>query len=69
VPDERVDLVQLDAGLDEVVVEKAELDLLGDLAEQGEVGAVAVVGGAEGVGRSGPGLNADGGLRGGVVSL
>ena len=34
VPDEAVDLGQLDAGLGAVVVDQAELDPLGDLGEQ-----------------------------------
>ena len=42
VPDERVDLEQLDARLAAVVVEQAELDALGDLAEEREVRAGAV---------------------------
>ena len=49
----RVDLGQLDAGLRAVVVDQAQLDPLGDLGEQGEVGPGAVVGRAEGVGRPG----------------
>ena len=57
VPDEAVDLGQVEAGLDAVVVDEAQLDPLGHLAEQGEVDATAVVGGAEGVCRSGPDLH------------
>ena len=56
-PDEAVDLGQVDARLGAVVVDEAQLDPLGHLAEQGEVDAAAVVGGAEGVGRSGPDLH------------
>ena len=50
VPDEAVDLGQLDAALGAVVVDEAELDPVGDLREQGEVRARPVVRGAEGVG-------------------
>ena len=57
VPDEAVDLGQVEAGLGAVVVDEAQLDPLGHLAEQGEVDATAVVGGAEGVRRSGPDLH------------
>jgi hypothetical protein len=38
VPDQRVPLGHVDPGLHAVVVEQAELDPLGDLGEQGEVG-------------------------------
>ena len=48
VVDEGGDLGQGQAFLDAVVVEQAELDLVGDLGEQREVGAVAVVGRPEG---------------------
>ena len=49
VPDEGVDLAQRGTRVSvrRVVVEQAQLDRLGDLAEQREVGAGAVVGGAE----------------------
>ena len=57
VPHETVDLGQVDAGLDEVVVDEAELDALGDLGEDGEVHTRSVVGGSEGVGLAGPDLH------------
>ncbi len=57
VPDEAVDLGQVEARLGAVVVDEAQLDPLGHLAEQGEVHAAAVVGGAERVRRSGPDLH------------
>jgi hypothetical protein len=57
VPHEAVHLGQVDARLAEVVVDEAQLDPLGDLAEQGEVDPATVVGGAEGVWRSGPDLH------------
>src|SRR5690606_22069440 len=57
VPDVRVDLLDVDAGLGAVVVEEAELDALGDLGEEGEVGPRAVVRGAERVGVAWPGLH------------
>src|SRR5688572_31972366 len=44
------------AGVVGVGVEQAQLDALGDLAEQREVGAGAVEGGTQGVGSAGPGL-------------
>ena len=47
VPDEAVDLGQRHPGLGAVGVEQAQLDLLGGLAEHCEIGARAVVGGAE----------------------
>ncbi len=47
VPDVSVDLVEGDPRLAAVVVDQAQLDLLGDLGEQREVGARAVIGGAE----------------------
>ena len=62
VPDVGVDLGDLEprlgegAGVVGVGVEQAQLDALGDLAEQGEVGAGAVEGGTQGVGSAGPGL-------------
>jgi hypothetical protein len=60
VPDERVPLGEADALLVAVGVEEAELDLLGDLAVDGEVGSGAVVGGAEGVVVAGPHLGGHG---------
>jgi len=62
VPDVGVDLGQLDLGLGgriftDPVVEETELDALGDLAEEREVGAAAVEGRAERVRRSGPDLH------------
>ena len=52
-PAEGVDLLERDPLLAAVVVEEAELDPLGDLGEEREVGPGAVVGGAERVGRPG----------------
>ncbi len=46
VPDVRVDLGQLDAGLSSTLAEQAELDAVGDLGEDREVHAAAVVRGA-----------------------
>ena len=60
VPDERVDLGELDPLLRELralAVDEAQLDPLGHLAEQREVGAAAVERRAQRVGRSGPGLH------------
>ena len=63
VPDVGVDLGDLEPGLDErsrlvrVGVEEAQLDALGGLAEEGEVGAAAVECRPEGVGRPRPVLN------------
>ena len=54
VPDERVDLFEEDALFGAVVVEEAQLDLLGGFAEQGEVGALTVEGRAERIGGAGP---------------
>ncbi len=54
VPDERVDVLQLDARLSAVLGEQAQLDALGRLAEDGEVRAAAVEGRAERVGGAGP---------------
>jgi hypothetical protein len=59
VPDVAGDLGQLDPGLAAALVEQAQLDLVRDLREDREVGAVAVVGGAERVRLAGP--------QGGVV--
>ena len=57
----RVDLGDLEPGLGHLAagadLEEAELDALGDLAEEGEVGAAAVEGGTERVGRSWPDLH------------
>src|SRR5438132_12084216 len=47
VPREGVHLLERQPGLRTLLVEKAELDLLGDLAEQSEVRAVAVERGAQ----------------------
>ncbi len=57
VPDERVDLLQHDPGLDALGVEQAQLDALGDLAEEREVRTVAVPGGSEWVCRARPVLD------------
>ena len=54
VPDESIDLGQRDPGLGSVRVEQAQLDPLGHLAEQGEVGARAVIGGAQRIGLAPP---------------
>jgi hypothetical protein len=54
VPDVAVHLGEADALLVALVVEEAELDLLGDLAEDREVGARAVVRCPEGVGATWP---------------
>ena len=59
VPDVAVDLVEVDALLGAVLADQAQLDPLGDLGEQREVGARTVVGGTEGIARSRP----DGGYR------
>src|SRR5947209_11965473 len=59
VPQELVTLGQPDPGLGSGVVEQAEVHLLRDLAEDGEIGAAAVVCSAERIGRTGP----DAGLR------
>ncbi len=59
VPDEAVDLGHLDApSLAAGVVQEAQLDLVGDLGEDGEVRAHAVVGGPQGVGVPGPDVHA-----------
>src|SRR5207245_3307480 len=47
VPGEAGDLRQVDAGLFSSVVEETQLDLFGELGEEGEVGAGAVERGAE----------------------
>ena len=57
VPAEGVDLGQRHALLGAVVVEQAQLDAVGDLGEQREVGAGAVVGGPERVGATRPDLD------------
>ena len=57
VPDERVDLGHRHAGLVASVVEEAELDLLGHLAEDREVGADAVEGRPQRVRRTRPDLH------------
>ena len=56
VPDVAVHLGEADALLVALVVEEAQLDLLGHLAEDREIGAGAVVRGPEGVGAAGPDL-------------
>ena len=56
VPDVAVHLGEPDALLVAVVVEEAQLDLLGHLAEDREIRAGAVVRGPEGVGAAGPDL-------------
>ena len=58
VPHEAVHLGQLEPGLRAVVVDEAELDLVGHLGEQREVHAGAVIGRAEGVGLAGPDFHA-----------
>ena len=64
VPDERVHLRQGDPGLGVIRVEKAQLDTLGDLAEQREVRAGAVVGGAQRIRLTAPDLLGNGvGIR------
>ena len=60
VPDETVDLVEVDPGLGAVVGDQAQFDAIGDFGEQREVGAGAVVGGPERLGGTRP----DGGLDG-----
>jgi hypothetical protein len=60
VPDEGIHLGQGDAGLLAGVIEQAQLDLLGHLAEDREVGAGAVVRGPEGVGGARPYLGHSG---------
>ncbi len=57
VPHERVDLEHRDPGLLARVVEEAQLDLLGDLAEDREVGADPVERRAQRVGATGPDLH------------
>ena len=54
VPDVGVDLADLDPLLVALGVEQAQLDALGDLAEQREVGAAAVEVRTQGVGGAGP---------------
>ncbi|BCI87185.1 hypothetical protein NIIDMKKI_23910 [Mycobacterium kansasii] len=56
VPDKGVDLGQGDPGLGAVGVEQTQLDPLGDLAEQREIRAGAVVRRAQRVGPAGPNL-------------
>ena len=53
-PDVAVDLLEGDADLPIALVEEAQLDLLGDLGEDGEVGPDPVEGGAKGVGPARP---------------
>jgi hypothetical protein len=57
VPDERVVLGHLDAGLGAVIGDEAQLDTISDLGEQREVDPRPVVGRTEGVGLSGPDLH------------
>ena len=57
VPHIGVHLGDLDAPLVAVLPDQAQLDALGHLREQGEVGARAVEGGTQGVGLSGPDLH------------
>src|SRR5699024_12684357 len=56
-PHSGVDLRDLPPPFRAVVVEEAQLDALGDFREEGEIGARAVEGGAQGVGPSGPDLH------------
>ena len=58
VPDQGVDLGHLDPGLRAVLVEEAQLDPLGDLAEEREVGPAPVERRAQGVGAPRPDLHA-----------
>jgi hypothetical protein len=66
VPDEAINLGQRHPGLDSVRVEQAQLDPLGHLAEQGEVGARAVIGGAQRIGLAPPDLQLSGGMTAGA---
>ena len=59
VPDVGVDLDEVDLRLDPIVVEEAQDDAVGRLAEQGEVRAVAVERRAERIRGTWPGLHAD----------
>ncbi len=56
VVDEGVGFLQLDPGLGVVLVEQAQLDLLGNLGEDREIGAGAIVGGTERIGAAWPDL-------------
>src|SRR5581483_788095 len=56
-PDEAVDLGEVDSLFAAVTVEQAQLDPLGDLGEQGEVGTPSVPCSAERIRRSGPGTH------------
>src|SRR3954447_24891336 len=56
VPAVGVDLIQLDPGFAAVTIEQTQLDALGDLREQREVGSRAVIGGAQRIRPAGPGL-------------
>ena len=56
VPGKGVDLFERQPVLRALLVEEAQLDLLGDLAEQGEVRAIAVERRAKGVRAAGPAL-------------
>ena len=64
VPAQRGDLGEGDALLVALVVEQAEVDAGGDIGEQGEVGAGAVVAGAQGERLSGPESHRPGTLPG-----
>ncbi len=57
VPDVRVDVDEVDAGLFAAVAEETQLDALGAFAEEREVRAVAVERRAERIARAGPGLH------------
>jgi hypothetical protein len=56
-PNQAVDLGEVDPGFGPVVVEQAQLNPVSDLAEEGEVGAGAVVSGTERVGGAWPDLH------------
>ncbi len=56
VVDEGVGFLQFDPGLGVVLVEQAQLDLLGNLGEDREIGAGAIVGGTERIGAARPDL-------------
>ncbi len=63
-PDVAVDLVEVDPRLGPVLGDQAQLNLLGDLGEQREVGARAVIGGAERIGGARPHRGQGGRRRG-----
>ena len=56
-PDERIDVDEVDASLLAAIAEQAELDALGAFAEEGEVRAAPVEGRAQRVGGAWPGLH------------